>query len=199
MERKPKPEPILYNSLGLQALCQRLHGAASCNILELGPVRSVNIDFWSRFSPSIYIADLRSSLPLPVLLSEDSEVIAPDWDRLLGLPDGRSFDVVLAWDLFNYMELSALSGLVEYLKRFCRPGTVLFSMIFDQKEMPDQITIYGIADESRLKYEYAGPQMRACPRHQPRAVAGVMSRFRTSESFRLKNSVVEYLFEYEGD
>jgi hypothetical protein len=198
MERKHKPEPVLHSSLGLQALCQRLHGAATCDILELGPVRNANIEFWSRFSPSIYIADLRSSLPLPVLPSEDSEFVVPDWDHLLGLPDGRSYDVVLAWDLFNYLELPVLSSFVGYLNRFCRPGTVLFSLIFDQKEMPDQITRYGITDESHLKYEYADSQMRACPRHQPRAMAGVMSRFRISDSFRLKNAVIEYLFEYKG-
>jgi hypothetical protein len=41
--------------------------------------------------------------------------------------------------------------------------------------------------------------MCACPRHQPRAISGVMTRFRTSNSFRLRNGVVEYLFEYEGE
>lgn len=199
MERKPKPEPVVHSSLGLKALCERLDGTVSRDILELGPVRNVNIGFWSRFGPSMYIADLRSSLPLPGLTSEDSDFVAPDWDSLLGLPEGRSYDVVLAWDLFNYMELPALSSFIAYLKKFCRPGTVVFSLIFDQKEMPDQITLYGIADESHLNYEYAGMQMRTCPRHQPRTMAGVMSRFRTLESFRLKNGVVEYLFEYEGE
>ena len=163
MERKSHPEPVVHNSLGLQALCQRLQGVAACNILELGPVRSGNIQFWSQFSPSIYVADLRSSLPLPVLPSEESEFVEPDWDRLLGLPDNHSYDVILAWDLLNYLELPAVGSLMNYLKRFCRPGTVLFSLIFDQKEMPGKITVYGIADESHLKYEYAGTEMRVCP------------------------------------
>ncbi len=197
--QKAQPEPVLNSSLGLQALCQRMQDAASCDILELGPVRNENLEFWSRFHPSIYIADLRSCLPLPAASSEDSEFIEPDWDNLLGLPAGRSYDVILAWDLFNYLELPAVSSLIRYLKRFCRPGTVLFSMIFDQKQMPGQISVYGIKDESHLKYEATGSEMRDCPRHQPRSLSLIMTRFRTSESFRLKNGIVEYLFEYEGD
>ncbi len=199
MERKSQPEPVVHNSLGLQALCQKLQGVFTCNILELGPVRSGNIQFWSQFSPSIYVADLRSSLPLPVLPSEESEFVEPDWDHLLGLPKNQSYDVILAWDLLNYLDLPVVASLMKYLKRFCRPGTILFCLIFDQKEMPEKITVYGIADESHLKYEYAGSEMWVCPRHQPHALAGVMTQFHTSESFRLRNGIAEYLFEYEGD
>jgi hypothetical protein len=201
MVTKPHPEPVVHASLGLQSLCERLQNAAGCDILELGPVRSGNVQFWSRFSPYIYIADLRSSLPLPVPVpppEEDSEFVEPDWDQLLALPEGRGYNVVLAWDLLNYMELPAVSSLVKYLKKFCQPGAILFTLIFDQKQMPDEITIYGIADESHLRYEYATSDMRACPRHQPRALGIVMSQFRTADSFRLRNGVVEYLFEYEG-
>jgi hypothetical protein len=199
LANKSIPSPVLSSSLGLQALCQRMQSVVTCGILELGPVRSENLDFWSRFHPSIYIADLRSSLPLPDLSPEDSEFVEPDWDRLLGLPGGRSFDVIFAWDLLNYLELPAVCSLIRYLKRFCRRGTVLFSLIFDQKQMPNEITIYDIKDEAHLNYENTGSEMRVCLRHQPRALALAMTGFRASDSFRLKNGIVEYLFEYEGD
>ena len=201
MARKDESEPVVNSSLGLQSLCQRLQTVPTCDILELGPVRSVNVQFWSRFSPSIFIADLRSSLPLPATPSEDPEnpeFVRPDWESLLGLPGGRTYDVILAWDLLNYLELPAVSSLIDYLKRFCRRGAVLFALIFDQKQMPDKIAVYQISDESHLKYDCAGSGMCACPRHQPRALGLVMSGFKTADSFRLKNGIVEYLFEYEG-
>ncbi len=195
---KIQPEPVAQSSLGLQALCQRLQDVATCDILELGPVRSGNIAFWNQFNPFIYIADLRSSLPLPISV-EDTEPPKPDWNRLLNLPQDRKFDVILAWDLLNYLDIQNVAGLIEYLERFCRAGAVLFTLIFDQKQMPDEITVYRISDESHLIYENSTSEMRACPRHQPRAIEGVMSHFRTSNSFRLRNGVVEYLFVYEGD
>jgi hypothetical protein len=199
MVPKLKSKPVVYNSPGLEALFQRLRGFSSCDILELGPVRNSNIEFWSQFNPFIYVADLRSKLPLPVISQENSAAVEPDWNLLLGLPEGRSYSVILAWDLLNYLELPSIFSLIGYLKRFSRPGTVLFMLIFDQKQMPETITVYQIVDASHLAYEYGGLEMQNCPRHQPRALAGAMNRFEVSNSFRLRNGIVEFLFVYEGD
>ncbi len=197
MMPKHRPEPVVNSSLGLNALCQRLQGVETWDILELGPVRRSNIEFWSHYCNSIFVADLRSNLPLPES-AEDPELPGPDWDHLLGLPAGRQFDVILAWDMLNYFELSGISGFIQYLSRFCKPGTVLFALIFDHQRMPEEITVYQIVDESHLAYEIGSSEMKACPRHQPRAIAGTMGQFRISSSFRLRNGIVEYLFAFEG-
>jgi len=193
---KSRLEPVVHNSLGLSALCQWLQGKDTWEVLELGPVRRDNIEFWSRYCNSVYVADLRSSLPLTAM-AEDSP--CPEWADLLRLPEGRRFDIILAWDLLNYLQLQDAARLIEYLSPFCRPGTVLFTLIFDQPQMPEAITIYKIVDEQHISYEYCGLDMRACPRHRPRPLAGAMRRFKTSSSFRLRNGIVEYLFAYEGE
>ena len=198
MKLKPQVEPIVHSSLGLNALCERLQAADRSAILELGPVRGRNIEFWSRFSDSIYVADLPSSLPL-TSLEEGQDFPGPEWDQLLGVPVGQLFDVILAWDVLNYLELSTVSSLIRYLSNFCRPGTILFALIFDHRQMPDEITVYRIVDEGHLVYELSGSAMRTCPRHQPRLLTRIICPFRTSSSFRLRNGVVEYLFAYEGD
>ncbi len=196
MKRKHRSEPVVNNSLALNALCQRLQGIDTWSILELGPVRQCNIEFWSRYCSSIYVADLRSNLPLPAS-REDPENCGMEWDRLLDLPEGRRFDVILVWDMLNYLNLSEVSGLIQYLSRFCRPRTVLFTMIFDTQKMPKEITVYRIVDEAHLIYERGSSEMRDCPKHQPRALAKAVRQFQTSNSFRLRNSVIEYLFAYE--
>jgi hypothetical protein len=200
MIKKAATEPNVHRSLGLGALCETLEGATACDILELGPVRGDNIGFWSRYGPSVYVADLRSCLPLPPVPEDPENQVTPDrdWDQILDLPSARRFDVILAWDLLNYLELSEAASLIRYLTRFCRPGTRLFALIFDQKQMPAEITVYRIMDPERLLYENGSQAMRPCPRHQPRALTGIMHPFRTANSFRLKNGVVEYIFCYEG-
>ena len=198
---KKAPEPVVHSSLGLHATCLRLQDVATCEILDLGSVRGDNVQFWSRYSPFLHIADLRSVLPLRVL-PEDPEVSERperDWNNLLPLPENRKFDVILAWDLLNYLEIPDVSSLIRYLSRFCRPGTILFALIFDLKEMPEKISAYRIVDEERLCYQYGSAAMRTCPRHQPRVVAAAMPQFRTANSFRLRNGVVEFLFLYEGE
>lgn len=198
MAQISQTETVAYSSLGFQVLCKTIQDADSCDILELGPIRSRNIEFWNRFSPSIFVADLRSSLPLPVSRTDEGEFIEPDWDRILSLPRNGRYNVILAWDLFNYMEIEAVSSLVRYLGRYCRPEALLFALIFDRKEMPENITVYKVVDESHLAYEYAGSGMRPCLRHQPRALSEAMSDFRTFESFRLRNGMMEYVYAFEG-
>ena len=190
---------VVHSSLGLQSLCNVIRDRGACDILELGPVRSGNIEFWAGFSPTIFVADLRSSLPLPVSWSEEGEFIEPDWKNIINLPEGRRYNVILAWDLFNYMEIPAVSSLVRYLHRYCGPEALLFALIFDQRQMPEEITVYRIVDESHLAYECIGTAMRPCLRHQPHALSGVMSNFRTFESYRLRNGMVEYVYAYEGE
>ncbi len=196
---KDSPAPDVYRSLGLAALCETLQESAGCDILELGPVRGDNLEFWARYSPSVYIADLRSRLPLPVPAEnpDEADPPEPDWGGILDLPEGRRFDVILAWDLLNYLDLRSAASLMRYLGRFCRPGTRFFALMFDQKEMPGEITIYRIVDPGRLRYDRGRPAMCACPRHQPRAIAGIMHGFRPLNSFRLQNGIVEYLFSFQ--
>jgi hypothetical protein len=197
MIQKSESAAGAQTSLGLSVLCQKLEGHTSLNVLELGPARSSNVQFWSRYQSSMFVADLRANLPLP-FLAEDQRFLESEWDRILGLPEGRFFDVILAWDLLNYVEMSALASLINYLARFCRQETVLFLLIFDQPQMPEEITIYKIIDEQHIVYECRGSGTRACPRHQPRALTGLLCKFRASDSFRLKNGIVEYLFTYKN-
>jgi hypothetical protein len=198
---KKTPESIVHSSLGLGAICQRFQGIETCGILDLGPVKGDNVRFWSRYGPFLHIADLRSILPLPVV-PEDPEILEKperDWGHLLTLPENRSYDLILAWDLPNYLEIQDFSSLIRYLSRFCRPGTLVFALIFDLKEMPEEICTYRIVDGERLCYEYGSTAVLPCPRHQPRAIAAAMPQFRVANSFRLRNGVVEFLFSYGGE
>lgn len=202
MVQKIQSKAVVHNSLGLRALFQRLQDDVTYEILELGPVRKGNIEFWSQFSNSIYVADLRSSLPLPPLPpppEDDSEPPERDWHQLLDLPEERRFDIILAWDLLNYIDLSDLSSLVGYLSRFCRPEAILFMLIFDDQRMRNDIAVYRIVDESHLGYELGSANMRDCPRHHAHTLTQIMRRFRSADSFRLRNGIIEYLFIYEGD
>jgi hypothetical protein len=202
MEKKIHSKAVVHNSLGLNALFQRLQDDVVYEVLELGPVRKGNIEFWSQFSNSIYVADLRSILPLPPLPpppEEDADPPERNWHRLLELPEERRFDIILAWDLPNYLDLSDLSALIDYLGRFCRPGTILFMLIFDNQKMREDIAVYRIVDESHLGYEMGSSKMRECPRHHAHTLTQMMRGFRSADSFRLRNGVIEYLFIHEGE
>ena len=100
--------------------------------------------------------------------------------------------------LLNYIEIRAISSLVGFLSDYCRPEALLFALIFDLKEMPEDMTVYSVVDESHLAYEYGGAGMRICPRHQPRSLSLAVPDFSVFDSFRLRTGMVEYIYRYKG-
>lgn len=211
----PNPEPVVHRSLGLEALLQQMQPDQRYTILDLGSAFGVNVEFFSQFPCKIYIEELyRSLASSPAFYSEladSSEKLEEDpsekqledsseklFEKLLPYPMDTRFDVILTWDVFNYLAREQLVGLVRHLSRFCRPGTFLFSLISILPEIPDQPTSFKILDRERLLYENSSPVSKPCPRYQPRDVNKIMVGFRVSNSFLMRHGIQEYLFVYEG-
>jgi hypothetical protein len=188
-------EIYVHASPGFRSLCQHFLDMTNLDILELGPARGCNIEFWTHFSTSIFVADFRARLPLPPL-EEEQEFPESEWHRILEIPAGRYFDIILAWDLMNYIEATSLPGLINHLNRYCKQGTILFTMLIDQPQMPEDSCVFRIIDEENLGYETSGSGLRECPRLQPRVLENTMRGFRTSDCYRLRHGIIEYLFSY---
>jgi hypothetical protein len=194
----PLPLPETNKSLGLKALCDRLADRSGISILDLGSALGINVAFWSRFFPAMQIADIWSSMPEPAPPSQEPVEPYSGWPSILALPEEAGFDVILAWDLLNYLDQQQVTGLVRHLNGFCRSGALLFALIFDQPQMSVVPIRFKIAGTEQLIYETRTTETRPCPRHQPRDVQRMLSGFRTASSFRLRNGIQEYVFEFEG-
>ena len=64
----------------------------------------------------------------------------------------QHFDAVFAWDLLNYLQPLALQILMSRLITFCRRDTLLFAMIYTDKQMPNALERFRIAAEDHLQY-----------------------------------------------
>jgi hypothetical protein len=125
----------------------------------------------------------------------DSDGILSD---VLGFAEETRFDVLLAWDLFNYLELSELETLMRRLSRWCNPGALLLALISSQPVIPAEPTVFRILDAERMLYETRSPATRRGPRHNPRDVLKAMMGFEVSSSFLLRNGIQEYVFIFPG-
>ncbi len=191
------PEPVTHKSLGLSALLQQLEGRVGFSILDLGPASGTNIEFWSRFGGKIYVEALYNSLR-PILSAPAEENAPSPFPELLPYDPGTRFDVILAWDLFNYLPQKHLEELVKHLERFCRVGTYVFALVSVLQQIPSEPNIYKIVDNESMVYGSRTAETTPCPRYQPRDINRLMSGFKVSSSFLLRHGVQEYLFIYEG-
>jgi hypothetical protein len=80
------------------------------------------------------------------------------------------------------------------VRRHCKPGNTVFSMVIDQNAIPGTGNAYRIVDEEHLGYELGDSR----PRLQPRVLENLMRGSRTSESFRLRHGIIEYVFCFEA-
>jgi hypothetical protein len=197
----PRETPVsqtVHKSLGLNALLNRVRGDRIYSILDLGPAFEANVRFWSQFSCKLYIRDFYRSYrewKAAVVPKEESGKAA--FSALLPFSDETVFDIILAWDIFNYFDLRELEALVQRLSRWCRPGTRLFALISALPNIPASPTMFRILNREQMIYEIPTQKTRPCPRHQPRDILKLMERFSVSSSFLLRQGIQEYVFTFK--
>jgi hypothetical protein len=194
----PRVSPAVHKSLGLNVLLDPVRGDRSYSILDLGPALEANVRFWSQFSCRLHIHDFYRSYrewKAAVVPDEESERAA--FSALLPFSDETVFDIILAWDIFNYFDLRELKALVQKLNRWCRPGTKVFALISSLPDIPVSPTIFRILNREQMAYEIPTQETRPCPRHQPRDIVRLMARFNVSSSFLLHHGIQEYVFVFK--
>jgi hypothetical protein len=190
--------PVVHKSLGLQALLDLARDDQSYSILDLGPALEANVRFWSQFSCSLHIHDFyrsfREQKAAAVPEEESGEAL---FSALLAFGDEAVFDIILAWDLFNYLDLRELRALVQRLSRWCRPGTRLFALISALPKISASPMMFRILNRERMTYEMSTQAKRLCPCHLPRDIVRIMEPFKVYHSFLLRHGIQEYVFTFE--
>lgn len=190
--------PAVFKSLALSELLKTIRDNECYSILDLGPAIEDNVRFWSQFSCRLHIQDLYGSYrDWKKSAAPEEEFDEAALSALLPFRNGTVFDIILAWDLFNYFSLRELEGLIQRLCRWCRPGTLLFMLISDLPGIPLSPAMFRILDREKIIHEIPTQETRPCPRHQPRDIARLMSRFDVSCSFLLRHGAHEYVFAFK--
>src|SRR5947209_8373269 len=130
----------------------------------------------------------------------DGEEAGPEFfAEFLPRSEAVSFDVVIAWDTWNYLTKKELGHFLRHLALFCQPGTVIFSLISILKQIPAQPIRFRIVDDQNLAYEVRTTAQRPAPRFAPADLNDLLRGFRVDRSFLLRHGIQEYLFVKEGE
>src|SRR5512136_2625838 len=176
--RETQVSQAVYKSLGLSVLLDGVRGDRSYSILDLGPALEGNVRFWSQFSCRLHIHNFyRSYREWKAAAGPKAVSGEAGFSALLPFSDETAFDIILAWDIFNYFDLRELEALVQRLSGWCRPGTRLFALVSSQPNISVLPTIFRILNREKMIYEIPTRDTRPCPRHQPRDIARLMARF----------------------
>ncbi len=188
--------PLSINPSGSTPCWNVLQEGGKYSILDLGQALGVNVDFWSQFPCRIYIEDFYRCYRAAAASSPEHSRAAR-LSELLTFSPGTSFDIILAWDLLNYLDLEDIDALIRHLSPGCRPGTFLFALISSHSEIPEEPNLFKIIDRERMIYQTRTHGLRPSPRYHPKELARILAPFEVSSSFLLRNGIQEYVFVYK--
>jgi Methyltransferase domain len=182
-------EPDVHRSLALAALCEEIR-RRKLTVLDLGSAVGSNVEFLSQFGCKLFIEDLYAALSTRT----EGDLAGPSFfAEFLSIPEDTRFDVVLAWDLFDYLQRKELAAFAEQLRHHTNRGALIFALISYHKTIPAQPYRFRIKDDQHLIYERRTGAERPSPRLAPAEVTNLLKEFRVDRSFLLKHGIQEYL------
>lgn len=188
--------PEIHRSLALPAVFTALARGHKLNVLDLGAAIGSNVERLSEFGCRLFIEDLYAS---KAGAAEGGRGLDREFfTQFLAPPEGTQYDLVLAWDLFNYLDRKELGYLGARLRLFCRPGALLFALVSIHKTIPAQPIRFRFHDGDELVYERRTTVERPGPRFAPAEFNELLRGFRVDRSFLLRHGIQEYLFAREG-
>lgn len=181
------------NFLALRDLFNRLPTDRTIDILDLGPAWNANIEFFSQFRSRVYIEDLYRWMQR----NGDMQSQQTTLESLQTYPQDTQFDVILFWDLFDYLNAKQAEALITHLRPYCKKGTLLFFVSSTMDVIPKQPAAFKILDAEHLLYETTTTETMKGKGHRQATIHRMLPGFKMVRAFRMSNGVEENLYIYE--
>lgn len=177
-----------------RGLLQGMEDDARRVVLDLGPVRSATVAIFGRFRCRLEIADLGDAIEALNTADGPDERQA----KLLALLPPRrreATDIVLCWDLLNYLEPPALEALMGEVRQRLRPGALVHALIaYSTPRMPVRPQHIVPTEDYRLVHAPVSGEERPARRYTPDELRRLMGGYVVERAMLLKNGMQEFLF-----
>jgi SAM-dependent methyltransferase len=197
-EAKPSgASKILRRSSGLLELNKIIGKREGMTVLDLGPTSPPNIRYMTERGHGFYNEDvLLSSFDPSYERKDENGKPTVDLDKFLAenlKHKSQHFDLVLAWDVPDYLPEPVVKPLIDKLSTSMRPGGVLLAFFHTRDAGPDAPYYrYHIAGEDSLELQ-RGPQFRLQRVFNNRHIENLFREFSSIKFFLARDNVREVL------
>ena len=184
------PSEPAHHSLFLDMLEeQRCAGERSLSILDLGPSLAGNLEYYSSLSRFIHIENIWEA----VSVAHDAREQAP-LDQIVLMHTPITFDLVLAWDLFNYLEAAEIELLQKRLNNLIKPGGLLHVLVCLRKDLTALPYTIQLAPDKGLIFRKSSTRSRPSPCYNKYSLAKLLPAFQRQSSLILTNGYEEQVW-----
>ncbi|MDZ7790799.1 MAG: hypothetical protein U5L08_09985 [Xanthomonadales bacterium] len=167
-------------------------------VLDLGRARAGTVDLFGRYRCRLDVVDLPSHLAnLPSVDDEDGPKAVERWlDGLLPPARGESVDLVLCWNLLNYLPAAVIEALGRRLAERASPRARLHALIEYQATRMPAIPASFAPAGLELLADPADSDRDAipAPRYSPKELEKRLPGFSSEKTMLLGNGMQEYLY-----
>lgn len=192
--RDELPEAAALSAPLFRSLVEGMQDDRRRVILDLGPPQPATVALFRGHRCRLEIADFANGMQ--VLNAELAAGTRREVAEAM-LPKRREepTDIVLCWDLLNYLERPALAALMSTLAERLRSGALVHALvIYSTPRMALRPLRIAPAEDARLLCQPTTGEQRNAPRYTPEDLAMCTPDFEVARAVLLKNGMQEFLF-----
>jgi len=186
--------PATFSAPLFRSVAEHLNTGTRSILLDLGAAHAQTVSFCGQYRCRLDVADLGDGLEQlnaesdPVRLEEIAEALLP-------VRDDETIDIVLCWDLLNYLECPALTAVMSRVAARARPGTLVHALIvYSDNHMPAQPGNYVPLDDHTLLDISGYHDECEAPRYTPEDLQRCLKGYVMERAALLRNGMQEFLF-----
>jgi len=182
---------VRFRSQAFEEIHNHFYKCAHPNILELGMPLGMNVDYFSQYSCRLFIEDLYSRISVLSSINLPRQLESLEYQQL---GDDFAFDLILCWDLLDYLRPAQILGVVDLFRPYVKRGSLLYILTSDTRMISDQPQTYRLADDMHIEPELLTLEQRENPRHRPGNLQDMLGSFMLQRSYMLTSGRMEHLF-----
>jgi len=187
-----------FNSPILIDLLKSLSQEAHHEILDICPANQGVIDAFSSYHCKLYLPGCVKALCEMISDDDDTEnKLYRVFTKNIGFTKKQraSLNVILLWDLPNYLDKQVMIGLIKYLSHHMHERIKLHFYIHSQQQMPASPGSYTILPEGKVWLENSNDTMMKSPLYFQEALLTLFHPFKVKRSMLLSSGLKEYILE----
>jgi hypothetical protein len=193
MPSSTQPSGETHISPALTQVFSGIAVAAQPAILDLGPKSRQNYDFLHGITQHLYAEDLYQELHI-----QEKTATGPRFKaHMLNYPEHLRFDVVLLWDILNFLPTDTIEDLFNHLRPRLHAGSMLHAIVYSGREIPSAPQMFRLRTEKELEIVTMEKKPIAEPLTSSRLLK-LMKTFHLADTFvfrpGMQRGIYEYLF-----
>lgn len=141
----------VYRSPGITAIYNELKYSPRNTILDLSSSSAASFQFFSQLSSQIHFEGIDNVLHESIIDDMTGDKLRAALENYLTtFAADKKFDVILAWDIFNYLDPATLNWLIKRLNQHCRANTLVHCIKYVGRHMPAAPRQYQLVDQYQI-------------------------------------------------